>query len=71
MRTFSAMAEEVVQDPAEHLPHLFDAFHKGDKSPAGLGLGLFIVREIVRAHAGTIEVASSSEATTFTMVLPR
>lgn len=57
--------------PAEQLPNLFDAFHKGDRSPAGLGLGLFIVREIVRAHDGTIEVASSSEGTTFTMRLPR
>ena len=54
---------------AEQLPNLFDAFHKGDRSPAGLGLGLFIVREIVRAHDGTIEVASSSDGTTFTMRL--
>jgi signal transduction histidine kinase len=57
--------------PAEQLPNLFDAFHRGDRSPAGLGLGLFIVREIVRAHAGTIDVASSPEGTTFTMWLPR
>jgi signal transduction histidine kinase len=57
--------------PAEQLPNLFDAFHRGDRSPAGLGLGLFIVREIVRAHAGTIDVASSPEGTTFTMRLPR
>ena len=57
--------------PAEQLPNLFDAFRRGGKSPAGLGLGLFIVREIVRAHEGTIDVASSSEGTTFTMRLPR
>jgi two-component system sensor histidine kinase/response regulator len=57
--------------PAEQLPNLFDAFRRGGKSPAGLGLGLFIVREIVRAHDGTIEVASSSGGTTFTMRLPR
>jgi signal transduction histidine kinase len=57
--------------PAEQLPNLFDAFHRGDRSPAGLGLGLFIVREIVRAHAGSIDVASSPEGTTFTMWLPR
>jgi len=55
----------------EQLPDLFDAFRKGDKSPAGLGLGLFIVREIARAHAGTVDVASSSEGTTFTMRLSR
>jgi len=29
------------------------------------------VREIVRAHDGTIEVASAAGATTFTMRLPR
>ena len=37
-----------------------------------LGLGLFIVKEVVQAHRGTIEVASSEAAgTTFTVVLPR
>jgi hypothetical protein len=38
----------------------------------GLGLGLFIVREIVAAHKGTVEVASAaSEGTTFAVRLPR
>ena len=37
-----------------------------------LGLGLFIVKEVVNAHAGTIEVSSSeAEGTLFTVVLPR
>lgn len=37
-----------------------------------LGLGLFIVKEVVLAHQGTIEVTSSeAEGTTFTVVLPR
>ncbi|MBN0980798.1 HAMP domain-containing histidine kinase [Pseudomonas hygromyciniae] len=37
-----------------------------------LGLGLFIVKEVVDAHQGTIEVTSSEAAgTTFTVVLPR
>jgi len=57
--------------PPEKVPGLFEAFQKGDKSPAGLGLGLFIVREIVRAHEGTIDVASAGGGTTFTMRLPR
>ena len=57
--------------PAEQVPVIFDAFRKGDDSPSGLGLGLFIVREIVQAHVGTIEVESSRAATTFTMRLPR
>jgi len=57
--------------PAEQIPGLFEAFRRGDRSPSGLGLGLFIVREIVRAHEGTIDVASSSEGTVFTIRLPR
>ncbi len=38
----------------------------------GLGLGLFIVREIVTAHKGTVEATSTeSEGTTFSVRLPR
>jgi signal transduction histidine kinase len=37
-----------------------------------LGLGLFIVKEVVSAHQGTIEVSSNeADGTTFTVVLPR
>jgi signal transduction histidine kinase len=61
--------------PDSLLPHLFDPFrstgHPRDQS-RGLGLGLFIVREVVRAHGGTVEVASSEPSgTTFTVKLPR
>ena len=56
---------------------LFEPFRRGDreatgKGASGLGLGLYISREIVRAHGGTIEVASGdAEGTTFTVRLPR
>lgn len=61
--------------PAELLPVLFDPFrgaqHKRDGTQ-GLGLGLFITQQIVRAHGGDITVTSSEEAgTTFHIVLPR
>ena len=47
--------------PLEDLPSIFEPFHRGTRAaPAtrGLGLGLYIVREIVRACRGTIEVLS-------------
>lgn len=53
------------------LPTLFDPFKRSTKSERGLGLGLFIVREIVAAHDGTITVASHAGKVTFTMTLPR
>ncbi|HRI92953.1 MAG TPA: ATP-binding protein [Accumulibacter sp.] len=38
----------------------------------GLGLGLFIVREIVRSHGGAVESSSSHAAgTTISLILPR
>jgi signal transduction histidine kinase len=42
------------------------------RESTGLGLGLYICREIVRAHEGTLDVQSSAvEGTTFSVVLPR
>lgn len=54
---------------------LFDPFHGGG-TPAqgrrdGLGLGLYIVDQIVRAHAGRIEVDSAAGRTVFRVHLPR
>ena len=38
----------------------------------GLGLGLYICREIVRSHGGTLQVVSNAaQGTTFTVALPR
>jgi sigma-B regulation protein RsbU (phosphoserine phosphatase) len=39
-------------------------------SQQGLGLGLYIVSEIARAHGGKIEVASSAHKTRFTFRMP-
>jgi signal transduction histidine kinase len=57
------------------LPTLFDPFRGGRQrrdASRGLGLGLYIVREIARAHGGTVEVASTAESgTSFVVRLPR
>ncbi|HMI88108.1 MAG TPA: hybrid sensor histidine kinase/response regulator [Polyangiaceae bacterium] len=54
---------------------LFDPFVSSDRKSAGkdgLGLGLYIVEQIVRAHDGTIEVRSTpEEGTTFIVRVPR
>jgi signal transduction histidine kinase len=42
------------------------------RESSGLGLGLFICQEIVRAHGGTLDVASTAaDGTRFTVRLPR
>ncbi len=58
---------------ADQLPHVFEPFRRAtERATAGLGLGLFIVQQIVRAHGGTIEVCSTeADGTTFTVRLPR
>ncbi len=44
----------------------------GQRAPNGLGLGLYICREITRAHNGTLSVRSTAdEGTTFLTRLPR
>lgn len=66
------------QIPAERLPSLFDPFSDIEARTgrdAGLGLGLYIVREIVHAHGGSVEVdtdaAGAASRTVFTVTLPR
>jgi K+-sensing histidine kinase KdpD len=60
----------------ELLPHIFDPFKRGTRGggaerPAhGLGLGLYIVAEIVRSHGGRIAAQSTPDETAFTISLP-
>jgi signal transduction histidine kinase len=64
--------------PVDALPRLFDCLFQGqasgkadDDQSTSLGLGLYIAKEIVVAHGGTISVASSeADGTTFTARLP-
>ena len=58
----------------ELIPVLFDPYRRGDGRGSrrkGLGLGLFITRQIVTAHGGTIDVTSDAEnGTNFVVRLP-
>jgi signal transduction histidine kinase len=60
---------------AELITTIFDPLVRGDDSNqdhTGLGLGLFIVKEIVSAHHGTVAVDSAQNSgTTFTVRPPR
>jgi signal transduction histidine kinase len=61
--------------PPELLPHVFEPFRQASEPGANVGstgLGLFIVREIVSAHGGSVDVVSDATAgTTFTVRIPR
>jgi two-component system CheB/CheR fusion protein len=73
-------AELQVQDygpgiSADNLPHLFQRFFGGATSPGtsqtGLGLGLYITKELVDAHGGQISVESrEGEGALFIVRLP-
>lgn len=59
--------------PAELVASLFQPMVRGAVTASGrsVGLGLFIIREIAKAHGGTVKVDSSDAlGTTFTAVLP-
>ncbi|MEO8004575.1 MAG: hybrid sensor histidine kinase/response regulator [Betaproteobacteria bacterium] len=60
--------------PDEVLPRIFDPFRGGERLPGqneGLGLGLYIVQQIVHAHRGSIAVDSDNGRTTFRVTIPR
>jgi PAS domain S-box-containing protein len=59
------------------LPHVFDLFAQGERSPdrsqGGLGLGLTVVKHLTTLHGGRISVRSDGPGlgSVFTVVLPR
>jgi signal transduction histidine kinase len=64
--------------PADARENLFTPLRQkpapeGDRRPgsSGLGLGLYITKEIAEAHGGKVELQSDHDGTTFTVRLPR
>jgi len=61
--------------PADVLPFIFEPFRRGnpqEKSANGnLGLGLYIAKQIIIAHDGTLDAHSAGGTTTFAVRLPR
>jgi len=61
--------------PQEELPHIFDMFFTGDKArthkEGSSGLGLFIVKNIVEQHHGTITAQSNLIRTLFEVRIPQ
>jgi PAS domain S-box-containing protein len=61
--------------PAEHLQYIFEPFFT-TKENTGTGLGLWVAKEIIRKHGGTLTVSSKSapgeaHGTRFAIFLPR
>lgn len=57
------------------MPHLFAPMRRGEQQvklgSRSVGLGLYIVHEIARAHGGEVSVSSIPEdGTAFTVTLP-
>jgi two-component system sensor histidine kinase BaeS len=70
-----AISDQGIGIPANDLPHLFEQFYRSEHADSqgitGAGLGLYIVRQLVEAHGGTITVTSEVDAgSTFTVRLP-
>jgi two-component system, sensor histidine kinase and response regulator len=61
--------------PEHMVPHLFEPFQGGQRQPGhnqGLGLGLYIVAQIVQAHQGSVDVqCEDGEHTHFRVLVPR
>ena len=62
--------------PAEELPKVFERFHRVEvargRTQEGSGIGLALVRELVKLHGGSVKVESIvDEGSLFTVTLPK
>jgi len=71
---YCTVSDDGVGIPPEQRDRLFDPYFRGNQQPksVGLGLGLFLCRQVIEAHGGNIGVQSRSPAgTTFWFTLPQ
>ena len=67
-RILIQVADDGTGISSQDLPRIFDRFYKGSKGNHGIGLA--IVKSIVTAYGGRVEVASDPQGTEFSLFLP-
>ena len=70
-----SVADQGIGIPPDALPNLFQRFYRAanvdEQHISGMGVGLYVVREIVTLHGGQVAVASEEgQGSTFTIRLP-
>jgi signal transduction histidine kinase len=73
---YVAIRDHGIGIPSYDLPHLFERFYRASNvsvdNISGVGIGLYVVQEIVALHGGTVTVESEEgHGSTFTICLPR
>src|SRR5207237_10854911 len=71
----TSVSDRGIGIPTDELTQVFERFHRGRQVSStnygGLGLGLYITKQIVERHGGTIWVDSrEGQGTTFSFSLP-
>ncbi|KAB8142579.1 PAS domain-containing protein [Chloroflexia bacterium SDU3-3] len=75
-RAVVSVADQGIGIPSASMPMLFQRFHRaanvtGSYNISGMGIGLFVVKEIVSLHGGDVAVESEeNRGSTFTVTLP-
>jgi PAS domain S-box-containing protein len=64
-----AVENACAEPPVAQLEQLFEPFHRAGER-GRVGLGLYIARELARAHGGDVLASWSARAIVFTLVLP-
>src|SRR5258708_3130265 len=70
-----SVSDQGIGIPKKAIPHLFRQFYRADNvnahQIAGMGLGLYVVREIISLHGGKVDVESvEGQGSTFYVYLP-